>query len=280
MKVVKSIDELRKERPHLAGPVGLVPTMGFLHIGHLSLVQAAHQDCASVVVSIFVNPSQFGPREDFSRYPRDLQRDLSLLEAENVDLVWVPDNEIMYPEGYQSWVTVDGLTKRLEGEIRPGHFRGVTTIVAKLFNAVQPDKAFFGQKDAQQAQVILRMVEDLNFPIDIKVCPIIREADGLAMSSRNTYLNSEERKAATVLYHALQAAREEIQNGSKDVSVIKKKMAAVFEMEPLARIQYIACVNPDTFEELESIRMKNLFLLAVYIGNTRLIDNLLITPNP
>jgi pantoate--beta-alanine ligase len=279
MKVVKTIDELKKERALLAEPVGLVPTMGYLHAGHLSLVHAAHQECASVVVSIFVNPTQFGPKEDLSSYPRDLQRDLSLLEAENVDLVWIPDNETMYPEGFQSWVTIDGLTQRLEGEIRPGHFRGVTTIVAKLFNAVQPQKSFFGQKDAQQAQVILRMVKDLNFPIEIKIRPIMRESDGLAMSSRNTYLNSEERKSATVLFRALQAARTEVQNGVRNVPVIKKKMTSIFENEPNARVQYIACVNPATFEELETIQDHALFLLAVYIGKTRLIDNLLVSTN-
>jgi pantoate--beta-alanine ligase len=279
MKVVKTFEELRKERAALAEPVGLVPTMGFLHSGHLSLVQAAHKECASIVVSIFVNPTQFGPKEDFSRYPRDLEHDLALLESENVDLVWIPENDSMYPEGYQSWVSVDNLTQRLEGEIRPGHFRGVTTIVAKLFNAVQPQKSFFGQKDAQQAQVILRMVQDLNFPIEIKICPIIREMDGLAKSSRNTYLNPSERQAATVLFRSLQAAKNNFDQGVRDAAAIKKMMSSTFELEPLARVQYIACVNPSTFEEIETIHEKALFLLAVYIGNTRLIDNLLISEN-
>jgi len=276
MKVVKSLDDLRKSRMSLAQPLGLVPTMGYLHPGHLSLVKAAHTECASVAVSIFVNPTQFGPREDLSRYPRDLERDLALLEAENVDLVWIPEVETMYPDNYQSWISVDNLTQRLEGEIRPDHFRGVTTIVAKLFNAVQPQKSFFGQKDAQQAQVIFQMVKDLNYPIEIKVCPIVRESDGLAMSSRNTYLNPQERKAATVLSRALQTAKKEFDLGMRDANLIKQVMSSVFEKEPLARVQYIACVNPDTFEEAREIDGKALLLLAVFIGSTRLIDNLIL----
>ena len=277
MKVVRTVDELRIERKKLSEPVGLVPTMGYLHTGHLSLVRAAHADCASVVVSIFVNPSQFGPKEDFSSYPRDTQRDLALLEAEGVDLVWMPETETMYPAGYQSWVSVEDLTRRLEGEIRPGHFRGVTTIVAKLFNAVQPQKSFFGQKDAQQAQVIRQMVRDLNIPVEIKLCPIIREADGLAMSGRNTYLDPQERQAATVLSRSLWAAKKAIEDGERRSAEIKKGMVSIFEAESLAKVQYIAFVNPDTFEEIGVITEKALILLAVHIGKTRLIDNLLLT---
>src|SRR5512139_1390163 len=200
-------------RARLGGPVGLVPTMGFLHEGHLSLVRASRMDCASTVVSIFVNPAQFGPKEDLSAYPRDLYRDLSLLDREGVDLVWTPNADAMYPPGYQTWVTIDELTVPLEGQMRPGHFRGVATVVTKLFNAVQPDRAYFGQKDAQQALVIRRMVADLNFPIDIVVLPIIREPDGLAMSSRNSYLNPAERQAATVLRRALDAAQTVYSSG-------------------------------------------------------------------
>ncbi len=277
MKVVHTLQELREARAALAEPVGLVPTMGYLHQGHLSLVQAAHHDCASVVVSIFVNPTQFGPQEDLERYPRNLQHDLELLEKENVDVVWAPEAAEMYSVNYQTWITVENVTRPLEGELRPGHFRGVTTVVSKLFNAVQPQKAFFGQKDAQQAQVILRMVSDLNFPIDIKICPIIREADGLAMSSRNTYLSPAERQAAPVLHRSLLAAQQAFKQGERDVKVIKQIIQKTFDQEPLARPQYIACVAPTTFEELLTIEDNALILLAVYFGNTRLIDNLLLS---
>jgi pantoate--beta-alanine ligase len=216
MKIVSSIHELNAARPLLPGPVGLVPTMGFLHAGHISLVERARRECASVAASIFVNPAQFGPNEDLAKYPRDLPRDLALLEAAGADLVWTPAPEVVYPPGFQTWITVEGLTARLEGAQRPGHFRGVTTVVAKLFNAVGPQKAYFGQKDAQQAAVIRRMTRDLNFPIEIIVCPTVREADGLAMSSRNTYLNPEERKAATVLFRALSAAKAAYESGERD----------------------------------------------------------------
>ena len=274
MRVIHTIEELRSARASLAEPVGLVPTMGYLHQGHLSLVKAAHRDCASVVVSIFVNPSQFGPQEDLARYPRDLDHDLALLQQENVDIVWVPDSKEMYPENYQCWITVENLTKPLEGEIRPTHFRGVITIVAKLFNAVQPQKAFFGQKDAQQAQVISRMVADLNYQIEIKTCPIIREVDGLAMSSRNSYLSHQERQAAPVLYHSLQIAKNAFKQGERHTDIIKQLMMNLFLQEPLAKVQYIACVDPQNFEELATIKDKALILLAVYLGNTRLIDNM------
>src|SRR5512143_3105684 len=188
MMIVSTLQELRTARPLLDRPVGLVPTMGFLHEGHLSLARQAREDCRSVVVSIFVNPTQFGPNEDLSKYPRDLARDLRMLESVGVDLVWTPTPEVMYPPGFQTWVEVQEVTKGLEGAQRPGHFRGVTTVVAKLFNAIQPDKAYFGQKDAQQAAVIRQMVKDLSYPLEVVVCPIVREADGLAMSSRNVYL--------------------------------------------------------------------------------------------
>src|SRR5574341_501833 len=203
MIVLTTFSDLRSARSALPSPLGLVPTMGFLHEGHLSLARRARAECASVAVSIFVNPTQFGPNEDLAAYPRDLPRDLRLLETEGVDLVWTPTPEIIYPPGFQTWVTVEEVTKPLEGAMRPGHFRGVTTVVAKLFTAVQPDKAYFGQKDAQQAAVIRQMGRDLNFPIEIVVCPTLREADGLAMSSRNVYLDPDERQAAPVLSRAL-----------------------------------------------------------------------------
>jgi pantoate--beta-alanine ligase len=274
MKIVTTLQELRDARAKLPAPLGLVPTMGYLHEGHLSLVRAARKECASVAVSIFVNPTQFGPNEDLARYPRDLQHDLSLLEPEGVDLVWNPTPEIMYPASYQTWVTVEDKTQPLEGALRPVHFRGVTTVVSKLFNGVQPQKAYFGQKDAQQAVVIRQMVQDLNFPIDIVVCPIVREPDGLALSSRNIYLNPEERKAALVLSHALSAARDAFQSGERNAARLVSIMMDTFNREPLARVQYAVCVDPETLRDLQTIHERALLLLAVYIGNTRLIDNL------
>jgi pantoate--beta-alanine ligase len=277
MKTVTALSELRLARTGLAGPVGFVPTMGYLHDGHISLVRAARTECASVVASIFVNPTQFGPSEDLTAYPRDLPRDLSLLQAAGVDLVWTPTPEIMYPPGYQTWVTVDEVTQPLEGSMRPGHFRGVATVVAKLFNAVQPDKAYFGQKDAQQAVVIQQMTRDLNFPIEIVICPIRREADGLAMSSRNTYLNPSERQAATVLNRALRAAQAAYTTGESDADALRRVMTDTIQAEPLARLQYVSCADPQTLQELTgSISGKALLSMAVYIGRTRLIDNAVI----
>jgi len=237
MKIVTTLPELRTARLLLPGPVGFVPTMGFLHTGHISLAQAARAECTSVAASIFVNPTQFGPNEDLARYPRDLPRDLALLEAAGVDLVWTPTKEVMYPPGFQTWVEVEGLTRRLEGEVRPGHFRGVTTVVAKLFNAVGPDKAYFGQKDAQQAAVVRRMTKDLDFPVEIVVCPTLREADGLAMSSRNTYLNPAERQAATVLFRALSAAKLAYDSGERGAEKLCALVRATVATEQLARLQ-------------------------------------------
>ncbi len=273
MKIVKSLAELRAARPSMPGPVGLVPTMGFLHAGHISLVQRARVECASVVVSIFVNPTQFGPSEDLEKYPRDLPRDLALLENAGADLVWIPSPEAMYPPGYQTWVEVSELTKGLEGEVRPGHFRGVATIVTKLFNAVGPDRAYFGQKDAQQAAVIRRMARDLDFPLEIVVCPTVREADGLAMSSRNTYLNSEERQAATILFQALSTARVAYDAGERGAGKLCALVRAKVATEGLARLQYVSCADYDTLQELETVKGKALLSMAVYIGRTRLIDN-------
>jgi pantoate--beta-alanine ligase len=229
-----------------------------------------------VVASIFVNPTQFGPNEDLARYPRDLPRDLALLEAAGVDLVWTPTVEVMYPTGFQTWVEVEELTRRLEGEIRPGHFRGVTTVVAKLFNAVAPDKAYFGQKDAQQAAVVRRMTKDLDFPIEIVVCPTLREADGLAMSSRNIYLNPQERQAATVLFRALSMAEASYGSGERHAENLRALVARVVADEPLARLQYISCAHYETLEELETMRGKALLSIAVVVGKTRLIDNFII----
>jgi pantoate--beta-alanine ligase len=276
MNIVSTIQELRSARVLLPGPVGFIPTMGYLHAGHVSLAQRARAECASVIVSIFVNPAQFGPNEDLAKYPRDLPRDFALLEAVGVDLVWTPASEAMYPPGFQTWVTVEGLTSPLEGAQRPGHFRGVTTVVAKLFNAVQPQKAYFGQKDAQQAAVIRRMAKDMDFPIEIIVCPTVREADGLAMSSRNTYLNPEERKAATVLFRSLNAAKGAYESGERDAEVLRRILRETINAEPLARLQYVSCADYDTLEELENITGKTLLSMAVFVGKTRLIDNLVI----
>ncbi len=276
MNTVQSISRLRQIRENMPPPVGLVPTMGYLHEGHLSLVQRARQECASVIASIFVNPTQFGPDEDLDAYPRDIPRDLELLEKYGVDLVWIPESEEMYTSDFQTWVTVENVTQPLEGKMRPGHFRGVATIVAKLFNAVQPEKAYFGQKDAQQVVVIRQMVEDLNFPLDIVVCPIIREPDGLAMSSRNVYLNQDERKAATVLSRSLSAAKSAYQGGVTDADRLRDIMKETILIEPLADLQYVSCADPNTLDELSGSISRALLSLAVKIGKTRLIDNSLI----
>jgi pantoate--beta-alanine ligase len=273
---VSSLAELWDFRSHLPEPVGLVPTMGFLHVGHLSLVRQARQECASVVVTLFVNPTQFGPQEDLAAYPRDINRDLELLRSEGADLIWIPTVEEMYPPGFQTWVTVEQVTQPLEGAQRPGHFRGVTTIVTKLFTAVGPQRAYFGQKDAQQAAVIRQMTRDLNFPIEIVVCPIVREGDGLAMSSRNVYLNPAERQAATVLYRALIAAQDGFVSGERDANELRRIMAEVIHREPLAALQYVSCADPVTLQELEGPVTRALLSMAVYFGKTRLIDNILL----
>ena len=226
-----------------------------------------------MVVSIFVNPTQFGANEDLSKYPRDLERDLSLIEHLGVDLVWNPTPEIMYPTGYQTWVEVEAMTRPLEGAKRLGHFKGVATVVAKLFNAVQPHMAYFGQKDAQQAAVIRQMVRDLNFPIEIIVCPTMREADGLAMSSRNEYLEGDDRKAATILFRALSAAKTAYEGGERDAETLRRKMKKLLESEPRAQTQYVSCADYDTLEELDVVKGKTLLSMAVMLGKTRLIDN-------
>jgi pantoate--beta-alanine ligase len=279
MKVVESLGDLRMVRSGFGQAVGLVPTMGYLHEGHLSLVRRARTECAQVIVSIYVNPTQFGPTEDLSTYPRDLERDLKLLETEGVDLVWTPNDAIMYPRGYQTWVEVEEVTKPLEGALRVGHFRGVATVVSKLFNAVQPQKAYFGQKDAQQAAVIRRMTSDLNFPIEIVICPTVREADGLAMSSRNVYLNPEERKSAAVLSKGLYKALTAFKNGEVEASRLRKVVLDTLASEPRVYVQYVSCADPDSLQELEGRVNRALLSLAASVGKTRLIDNVLIEPD-
>lgn len=276
MKVLSGLDELRDARLSLQGSVGFVPTMGYLHEGHLSLIRQARDECKSVVVSIFVNPTQFGPNEDLSKYPRDLERDLDLIRLLDVDLVWTPTPEIMYPKGFQTWVEVETLTKGLEGAMRPGHFKGVATVVAKLFNVVQPHKAYFGQKDAQQAAVIRRMTLDLNFPLEVLVRPTVREPDGLAMSSRNKYLGAEDRSAATVLFRALTAARDAYEKGEQDGGRLRIIMKEVLASEPRATVQYVSCAEYDTLEELDQVKGKALLSMAVLFGKTRLIDNVVL----
>ena len=276
MQVVTTLAEVRATRQRLSSSLGLVPTMGALHDGHLSLVRRARQECTHVAVSIFVNPTQFGPQEDLSKYPRDLPRDLALLEAAGVNLVWTPTPADVYPPNFQTWVEVEGLTLPLEGALRPGHFRGVTTVVAKLFNAFQAEKAFFGQKDAQQAAVIRRMALDLNFPTEVVICPTVREADGLAMSSRNVYLNPAERQAATALYRALSAAKAAYQQGERSAESLRQIVTAIFASEPLTQLQYFSCADYDSLQEVQQINGKTLLLLAAFLGKTRLIDNMIL----
>lgn len=276
MQVVTTLAELRTARRQLTGSLGLVPTMGALHDGHLSLVRRARAECEHVAVSIFVNPTQFGPKEDLSKYPRDIPRDLALLGAAGAHLVWTPTPADVYPPNFQTWVEVEGLTLPLEGALRPGHFRGVTTVVAKLFNAFQADRAYFGQKDAQQVAVIRRMALDLNFPTEVIVCPTVREADGLAMSSRNTYLSTEERTAATVLYRSLSAARSAYENGERSAGALRQMVTVIFSDEPLAQLQYFSCADYDSLQEVEQLSGKTLLSMAAFLGKTRLIDNIVL----
>ena len=258
--------------------VGLVPTMGALHAGHLSLIKAARNETGYVVVSIFVNPTQFGPNEDLNRYPRPLERDLELCDKAGVDLVFHPQPAVLYPPDYRTFVEVTGLQDVMCGASRPGHFRGVATVVLKLFNLVQPDRAYFGQKDAQQARLIEQMVRDLNVPVEIRVCPIVREADGLALSSRNGYLEAEERRRATVLYCALSEARRRIEAGERDAAAVRQMMAERIASVPGAVLDYAAVVDADSLQALSRIDVGRsvMLALAVRFGGTRLIDNLLI----
>jgi pantoate--beta-alanine ligase len=275
MKVVEKIAEMRQVRNKIAGTVGFVPTMGYLHEGHLSLVKRAKEENLSVVVSIFVNPTQFGPKEDYKSYPRNTKRDLSMLEP-LTDIVFMPSSLEIYPENYDSWVEVKDITERLEGVVRPGHFRGVTTVVTKLFNIVEPAKAYFGQKDAQQVAVIKKMVADLDMNLEIMVCPTVREPDGLAMSSRNTKLTREQRQAAPILYRALTLAQELWSQGEKDAGTIRHEMTELIEKESLANIDYISIADNETLKEIHRVRPPALVSMAVKFSKVRLIDNIVL----
>ena len=282
MKHFNSIEDIRSYR--WRQPLhswGLVPTMGFLHEGHLSLVRQARQDNDKVGVSIFVNPTQFNNASDLENYPSNQARDLELLENEGVDLVWTPTPEIVYPESYQTYVEVEQLTCHLEGSARPGHFKGVTTVVCKLFNVFQPQRAYFGQKDAQQALVVKRMVLDLNLNLEIVVCPTVREPDGLAMSSRNANLTTGRRKRAVCLYEALMSAKRLLESGERQAGAIREKMVQLIEPVEDARIDYVSVAHPETLEELDQVETEALISLAVFMGDVRLIDNIKIaTKNP
>jgi len=274
LRVVHRIAEMRALREELPEPVGFVPTMGALHEGHLALVRRARSENESVIVSIFVNPTQFGPQEDFATYPRDFQRDLNLLRVEGVDVVFAPEAEEMYPPGFSTWVEVEGLTERLEGAFRPGHFRGVATVVAKLFNITSPTRAYFGQKDAQQALVLKRMVADLNFGLELIVVPTVREPDGLAMSSRNVYLTPEERRSATILWRALSEAKKLWEEGERDAERLRRQMRELIQSEPRAQLEYVSVADAESLEELSEIDRPALVSLAVRLGRARLIDNI------
>jgi len=258
--------------------IGLVPTMGALHEGHTALVARARKECSRVIASVFVNPKQFGPKEDYKKYPRDLERDAKTLGDAGVDALFVPETSDVYPDGFRTYVNVEGISERLEGRSRPGHFRGVSTVVLKLLEIVQPHFAYFGRKDAQQVRIISEMVRDLNVDAQIVVCPVVREADGLALSSRNAYLSAEERKAATVLHKALVEAREELNAGVRDAMQLQAAMRKIIEAEPLAALDYAEIVGADTFEPVVRVAKPCYAVLAVFIGKTRLIDNLLIEP--
>ena len=277
LKTLRTITEMRaasREARHSGKRLGFVPTMGALHQGHLSLVRAARQATDVVAASIFVNPTQFGPNEDLAKYPRSFERDCELLEKEGVEWLFAPSVEEMYPSGAVTWVLVEELSNKLDGRSRPGHFRGVTTVVSKLFHIVAPDLAFFGQKDAAQAAIIRRMVLDLNLPVEITVCPIVREPDGLAMSSRNAYLDPEQRRRALVLHRSLTRVQELIDQGEVSATVLASHGRKEFAAEPSVRLDYFEVVNPDTLDPIEDISNGALIAVAAYIGSTRLIDNL------
>lgn len=280
MLVAKTISDSRSAREQLTGALGLVPTMGALHDGHLALVRRARAENDHVAVSIFVNPTQFAPGGDFDKYPRSLERDMSLLEPLGVDMVFAPSVQEMYPSGFQTFVNVEEVTKPLEGAMRPGHFRGVATVVTKLFNIIQPDRAYFGQKDAQQVVVVRQMVRDLNLPIEICACETQREPDGLAMSSRNAYLSAEDRQAASVLYRALCAARTTWEKGERGGENLRETMLEVLEQEPRANVEYVSAANPDTLTEMNEAKDRVLLSMAVRFGTTRLIDNFLLVRSP
>jgi pantoate--beta-alanine ligase len=279
VKVIATVAEMAKLSREVKRPLGLVPTMGYLHQGHLSLVERAREENQTLVVSVFVNPAQFGPQEDLAAYPRDMERDMALLKGRGTDIVFAPPVEEMYPPGYDydTWVVVDRLARRLEGEARPGHFRGVATVVAKLFNIVRPDRAYFGQKDGQQAAVIKRMASDLNMGVQVAVLPTVREPDGLAMSSRNIYLTPEQRKAAPALYRALSRVRELWQGGERDAERLRREARAALEAEPLVEaIDYVSVADAETLEELDTVDRPAMVSLAARMGRARLIDNVVL----
>lgn len=279
MRLIESLDEMKsltREVHSLGKTLGFVPTMGYLHEGHLTLMREAKKKTGFVVTSIFVNPLQFGVGEDFAEYPRDLTRDMNLAEEAGVDIVFAPKVKEMYPHGYSTFIEVENLTDRLCGKSRPGHFRGVTTVVAKLFNIVQPDIAFLGQKDAQQVLVLQKMVQDLNMNLEIEVVPIVREQDGLAMSSRNVYLNPDERQAALSLSKSLKRAAELVKAGERDPLVIKREITGLINEEPLAQIDYVEIYKMPHLVETNRLEDRNLIALAVFIGKTRLIDNVIV----
>jgi pantoate--beta-alanine ligase len=281
MKVFHTVEEMRsasRDARRTGQRVGFVPTMGALHQGHLSLVRAARAQSGVVAVSIFVNPTQFGPNEDFSKYPRTFERDCRMLEKEAVDLVFAPSVEEMYPPAAATYVTVEKLSEKLCGKSRPGHFRGVTTVVSKLFHIVEPDLAFFGQKDAAQAAIIRRMVRDLNLPVEIVVCPIVREPDGLAMSSRNAYLNPQERKSALVLSQALNHVESLFDGGERNSRKLIAAGKQVFAEAPAVRLDYLEIVDPDSLDAVDQITRPTLAAVAAFVGLTRLIDNLVLRP--
>jgi pantoate--beta-alanine ligase len=279
MKICKTIDDMRaasRQTRHDGKRLGFVPTMGALHEGHLSLVRAAKAKCDVVAASIFVNPLQFGPSEDLANYPRTFEHDTGVLEREAVDLLFAPTPEEMYPAGAVTYVTVEGLSEKLCGRSRPGHFRGVTTVVAKLFHIVEPDLAFFGQKDAAQATIIRRMVQNLNLPVEIVVCPIVREPDGLAMSSRNAYLSPQERKSALVLYRSLTQVKNRFDQGERTAAKLIKAGKQLLTQEPAVRLDYLEIVDPATLDPMQELTKSALVALAAVVGNTRLIDNILL----
>ncbi|MDI3254695.1 MAG: pantoate--beta-alanine ligase [Bacillota bacterium] len=276
MLIFQSIQETQSACAQMRGEgrvLGFVPTMGALHEGHLSLVRAARAECDVVAVSIFVNPTQFGPNEDYAKYPRTLEQDCGLLEREGVHLVFAPTADEMYPEGASTFVLVEGVSERLDGASRPGHFRGVATVVSKLFHIVCPHKAYFGQKDAAQVAVLRKMVRDLNFPVQLVVCPTVREADGLAMSSRNRYLSPEERRQALVLSRSLKRVEEMVEQGERAAHRLIAAAREVFAEEPSVRVDYISVVDPDTLREVSEVSTGTLVALAAFVGGTRLIDN-------
>ncbi len=271
-KAAEMRDAVKREKSR-AKTVGFVPTMGFLHQGHLSLVRESLKKADVTVVSIFVNPTQFGPKEDFKDYPRDIKRDTEILEKEGVDYLFFPGNEEIYHEEYKTYVEVHDLQDKLCGRSRPGHFRGVCTVVLKLFNIIEPDFAYFGQKDAQQAIILKKMAEDLNLKVKVEALPIVREEDGLALSSRNTYLSQEERPAALILSKSLDEARQMVENGERDADLIKNRMREMIGQEPLARIDYVEIVDMEDLDPVNAIEKKALAALAVFVGKVRLIDN-------